>query len=91
MSLFLAIIAFLVAFLTLNSIVPSSQRRVFQVLLLFLILFLLFLAIRLDGLIGAGRSGGLAVGLLCFLGPGFLGARFLGARFLGNDSLDLHL
>ena len=77
MALLLVIIAFPVAFLTFDDIVSGGRRRVFLVLLL------LFLAIRLDGLIGIGRSGGLAVGLLCFFGPGFLGARFLGSGFLG--------
>ena len=86
MALFLAIIALPVAFLTLDGVVPSGRRRVFPVLLLLLILFLLFLASRLDGFIKAGRSGGLAVGLLCFLGPGFLGA-----GFFGSGSLGLHL
>ena len=85
MTYLLAIIALSVAFLTLNGIVPGGRRRVFPVLLLLLILFLLFLASRLDGLIGAGRSGGLAVSLLCFFGPGFLGT-----GFLGNSSLGLH-
>ena len=72
MALFLAIIALPVAFLTLNGVVPGGRRRVFLVLLLLLILFLLFLVSSLDGLIGAERSKGLAVGLLYFLGLGSL-------------------
>ena len=86
MALFFAIIALPVAFLTLNSVVSGGQRRVFPVLLLLSILLLLFLTSRLDGLIRAGRSGGLAIGLLCFLRPGLIGA-----GFLGSGSLSLYL
>ena len=85
-ALLLAIIALPVVFLTLDGVVPGGRRRVFPVLLLLPILFLLFLASRLDGLIGVGQSGSLAVSLLCYLG-----LRFLGAGFFGSDSLGLHL
>ena len=83
MALLLTIIALPVAFLILDGVVPGGRRRVFPVLLLLPILLLLFLTSRLDGLIGAGQSGGLAVGLLYFLRPGFLGAGFLGCGSLG--------
>ena len=83
MAFLLAIIILSVTFFTLDSVVPGSQRRIFPVLLFLLILLLLFLMCRLDGLIGVGRSRGLAIGLLCFLGPGFLSAGFLGSGFLG--------
>ena len=85
MALFLAIVSLPVAFLTLDGVVSNGWKRVFPVLLLLPIRLLLLLAIRLDGLIGTGRSGGLGIGLLCFFGP-----RFLGVGFLGSGSLGLH-
>ena len=83
MVFFLTIIALSVAFLTLDGIVSGGRRRVFPILLLLPILLFFFLASRLDGLIGAGRSGGLAVGLLYFLGSGFLRAEFFRSSSLG--------
>ena len=83
MALFLAIIVLPIAFLTLNGIVSNSRKRVFPVLLFLPILLFLFLANRLDGLIRAELRGRLAVGLLCFFGPGFLDAGFLDSSFLG--------
>ena len=83
MTIFLAIIAFLVAFFTLDGIVLNGQKRVFSVLLLLLILFLLFLVIRFDKLIKTGWCKSLTVGLFCFFRPGFLGAGLLGSGSLG--------
>ena len=72
MTFFKTIIALLVAFLILNSVVSGSWRRVFLVLFLLLIFLFFSLIIRFDGLIGTGWSGDFAVGLLCFLGFGLL-------------------
>ena len=82
MALLLAIIILSVTFLTLDGVIPGGRKRVFPVQLLLPILLLFFLTSRFDRLIGTGRRGGLTVGLLCFLGPGFLGAGFFGSGFL---------
>ena len=86
MTIFQIIIALAITFLTLDSIVLGSRKRVFPVLLYLPILFLLFLAIRLDGLIRVRQSGGFAICLFCFLRP-----ELFGAEFLGSGSLSLHI
>ena len=72
--------------LTFNSIVPSSRKKVFLVLLLFPILIFLFLAIKFDRFIKAKQSRGLVISRLCFFEP-----KLLNVGFIGSGLLDLHL
>ena len=67
-------------FLTLNGIVSCCQGGGF---FLFEPFPLLLFANGLGGRIGMGRSGGLAIDQLFFLGPGLLSTEFFGSGPLG--------
>ena len=71
---------------TFNSVVSSSQRRIFSILFFLPIFLFLFLAIRFDNLIGTGWSKRLAIGQLCFLKP-----KLLELGFFGSLIVSLHL